>query len=230
MENRPVTREPLEALSILVGDAAGKAIAEQGLSFVDIAELLRTRKTDLEAILVVSLGRTFRTLATKFSPELYFGPGWSFAADKELPSAPIDINPETIDFNKRICNANDQALSHSHRQNGGRLCQYGKVHLGPDHFLRFWEIRSLLSDRWKAKKWLLFDAKELRSPDGHRVVVGMHYYDGHFGGSPFWEWRLNYYNDRGIIVGHLSNSSELPLKEPIGALNWPPGIIRIIRG
>jgi len=118
--------------------------------------------------------------AFKFNPAVFIGEGWSFSDKDRLPLAPADIDPEAVEFIEVVLKKGEVSIKGWERDE--RLRKADRVHLGPDHFLAYWEMCDKLSESWKIIGFITFDAVKLRDPDGNRYTLYLCWVGG------AWHW------------------------------------------
>jgi hypothetical protein len=109
-------------------------------------------------------------LSIVFDPITLLGEGWSLSDENQLPLAPIDIDYGKIEF---VGVLKDGESSINGLERDKRLHERRHLHLGPEHFLRFWKDRQNLPESWKNIGFITFDAMKLRAPNGNLCVLSL---------------------------------------------------------
>ncbi len=171
-KNTSIASRQERKLVEVVGVAAATALGITGLQKPAMQKLL-ARGGALQKSLTPEMVGLFRSYAVEFDPASFFEPGWSIDPnDEQLPSAPFDIDPNDISFTN-VFHPGEPALLGEERWR--RLREARHLYLNADHFVRFWNMRGCLPEKWEVVKYITFDATKLRGPNGRHYILFIHW-------------------------------------------------------
>jgi len=142
--------------------------------------------------------------ALRFNPAEFIGKGWRIdPTDEQLPAAPSDIDSKDVIF-KNMHRPGETVLNGEERLRRHR--EAGNLCFTVDHFLRFWNMRDQLPEKWKRTdegetRYIYFDATVLRDPGGNRYTLFLCWLAGAWGWDYHWLGHDFYSQNQSAVAG-----------------------------